>query len=118
MHGCKLSPAWILSAVGALASMTALVDVPLPAAEGPGSKPNIIVIVADDLGAAEIPCQGKQDIPTPRIRSIAEAGVCFASGISVEQIVRQVYAVVAKNDAKTHETHVYHDGKIRRRSSL
>jgi arylsulfatase A-like enzyme len=80
MHGCKLSPAWILSAVGALASMTALVDVPLPAAEGPGSKPNIIVIVADDLGAAEIPCQGKQDIPTPRIRSIAEAGVCFASG--------------------------------------
>lgn len=49
---------------------------------------------------------------------VTAIGVCFASGISIDQIVRQVYAVVAKNDAKTHETHVHFDGKIRRRSSL
>ena len=47
---------------------------------------------------------------------VTALGVCFASGIGVDQIIRQVYAVVAKNDAKTHETHVYRDGKIRRRS--
>lgn len=46
---------------------------------------------------------------------VTALGVCFASGLDVERIVEQVYAVIAKNDAKTHETHVYSDGKIRRR---
>lgn len=47
---------------------------------------------------------------------VTALGVCFARGIGVEQIVEQVYAVIAKNDAKTHETHAYSDGKIRRRA--
>ncbi len=49
---------------------------------------------------------------------VTALGVCFASGIDVNRIIQQVYAVIAKNDAKTHETHVVHTGKIRRRSSL
>ena len=47
---------------------------------------------------------------------VTAIGVCFASGLDVERIIEQVYAVVAKNDAKTHETHVHLDGKIRRRA--
>lgn len=47
---------------------------------------------------------------------VTAIGVCFASGLDVEQIIQQVYAVIAKNDAKTHETHVFSDGKIRRRT--
>ncbi len=50
------------------------------AAQAPARKPNIIVIVADDLGYGEITCHGKQDIPTPRVRSIAQHGVCFSNG--------------------------------------
>lgn len=42
-------------------------------------------------------------------------GVCQASGVDPELLVEQLYAVIAKNDAKTHDTHVYTDGKIRRR---
>lgn len=49
---------------------------------------------------------------------VTALGVCFASGIEIDQIVEQVYAVIAKNDAKTHETHVYKDGKIRRRVNV
>lgn len=49
---------------------------------------------------------------------VTAIGICFASGIPVERLVEQVYAVIAKNDAKTHQTHVYHDGKIRRRSAI
>ena len=49
---------------------------------------------------------------------VTALGVCFASGIDVERIVQQIYAVIAKNDAKTHETHIVHTGKIWRRSSL
>ena len=42
-------------------------------------------------------------------------GVCQAAGVEPEQLIQQVYAVIAKNNAKTHDTHVYTDGKIRRR---
>ena len=42
-------------------------------------------------------------------------GVCQASGVEAEQLIQQLYAVIAKNDAKNHNTHVYVDGKIRRR---
>jgi arylsulfatase A-like enzyme len=46
----------------------------------PDRKPNIVVIVADDLGYAEVVCRGAQPIPTPRIHSIRDAGVCFTNG--------------------------------------
>lgn len=49
---------------------------------------------------------------------VTAIGVCFASGVDVDRLVEQVYAVIAKNDAKTHDTHVHHNGKIRRRSSI
>ncbi len=43
-------------------------------------KPNIVHIVADDLGYAEIGVQGCKDIPTPAIDSIAKNGIRFTSG--------------------------------------
>jgi NTP pyrophosphatase (non-canonical NTP hydrolase) len=46
---------------------------------------------------------------------VTAIGVCYASGVDVEKLIEQLYKVVAKNDAKTHETHAYSDGKIRRR---
>ena len=42
-------------------------------------------------------------------------GVCFAAGLSVEDVVQQMERVVAKNDAKTPDTHAQIDGKIRRK---
>lgn len=41
--------------------------------------------------------------------------VCFAAGLTLDQMVEGVYRVAAKNDGKTHETHAVVDGKIRRR---
>jgi len=43
-------------------------------------KPNIVLIVADDLGNADLGCQGGMEIPTPHIDSIAHNGVLFTSG--------------------------------------
>lgn len=43
-------------------------------------RPNIVLIVADDLGYAEIGVQGCTDIPTPHIDSIANNGVRFTNG--------------------------------------
>jgi phosphoribosyl-ATP pyrophosphohydrolase len=46
---------------------------------------------------------------------VTAIGVCAASDVEIDRLIQQLYNVIAKNDAKTHETHVYADGKIRRR---
>ena len=43
-------------------------------------RPNILVIVADDLGYADLGFQGGADIPTPHINSLAAGGVRFTNG--------------------------------------
>lgn len=43
-------------------------------------QPNIIVLLADDLGYGELSCQGNPEIPTPHIDSIAANGVRFTDG--------------------------------------
>lgn len=42
-------------------------------------RPNIIFIVADDLGFGETGCYGGKDIPTPNIDSLAASGVRFTN---------------------------------------
>ena len=49
-------------------------------------KPNIIIILADDLGYADLGCQGCQDIPTPHIDSIAASGVRFTDGYATHPV--------------------------------
>ena len=44
------------------------------------SRPNILLIIADDLGYGELSCQGNPQVPTPHIDSIAKNGVRFTSG--------------------------------------
>ncbi len=43
-------------------------------------RPNLIIILADDLGYADVGFNGCKDIPTPHIDSIARNGMRFASG--------------------------------------
>jgi len=43
-------------------------------------QPNIIVIVADDLGYADVGFQGCKDIPTPHLDSLARGGVICTNG--------------------------------------
>lgn len=40
-------------------------------------QPNMILLLADDLGYAELGCQGNTDIPTPHIDSLARDGIRF-----------------------------------------
>jgi arylsulfatase A-like enzyme len=57
--------AFLASCVGALAA--------------PAQRPNIVLMVADDLGYGELSCQGNPQIPTPHIDSIAGNGVRFTN---------------------------------------
>ena len=45
-----------------------------------GVRPNVVLIVADDLGKGDISAYGAQTIQTPNIDGIARRGVCFNNG--------------------------------------
>ncbi len=44
------------------------------------TRPNIVVIVTDDLGYGELGCYGGKEIPTPNIDALAAMGTRFTSG--------------------------------------
>lgn len=44
------------------------------------NRPNIVLLIADDLGYGELGCQGNPEIPTPNIDAIAAKGVRFTAG--------------------------------------
>lgn len=46
----------------------------------PSAKPNILVIVADDLGYGDIGVHGGKDVPTPHIDALAARGVRCTNG--------------------------------------
>ena len=51
---------------------------PARAADPP--KPNIVLIVGDDMGYADIGVHGGRDIPTPNLDKLAASGVRCTSG--------------------------------------
>lgn len=65
----------LLGSVGSLAVATFAAS-----AERPVEKPNILLIVADDLGYGDLGVQGCTDIPTPNIDALARSGMRFTDG--------------------------------------
>lgn len=66
---------WLLAGL-----LGAILAWPGSAAGQAARKPNVIVIVADDLGYADIGVHGCKDVPTPHIDSLAKNGVRCTSG--------------------------------------
>ena len=72
----KIAAATLLAAVVSTAGVGV-------AAAAPASKPNIIFILADDLGIGSVSCYGADNFKTPNVDSLAKSGLrfehCYAS---------------------------------------
>lgn len=60
--------------------LTLLLALLPPAAFAADKKPNVIVIIADDLGYGDVSCNGMGKIKTPAIDKLAAEGVRFTDG--------------------------------------
>ncbi|MCE9554111.1 MAG: sulfatase-like hydrolase/transferase [Planctomycetes bacterium] len=67
-------------AVAIAAWIAALLSAPDAAHAAPPARPNILFIVADDLGYADVGFHNCKDIPTPNLDALAAAGVRFTNG--------------------------------------
>jgi arylsulfatase A-like enzyme/lysophospholipase L1-like esterase len=72
-EGSALLARHVVAAVGAALGVGA----PPVATPSAPRRPNIVVILSDDMGYADIGAHGCADIPTPNIDSIAKGGVRF-----------------------------------------
>lgn len=59
-------------------AITLLLPIGVLAAEP--AKPNILLIVGDDMGYADVGFHGCQDIPTPHLDDLSKSGVRFTNG--------------------------------------
>src|SRR6266705_3125054 len=102
----------------AISTCGILLLVPL-AAYGEGkakaAKPNIRVIVADDLGYADIGIHGSKAVPTPNIDKLARSGVRCTSGYVSAQYCSPSRAGLLTGRYQTRFGHEFnpHDGDLR-----
>jgi arylsulfatase A len=73
----RFCPTAILPILGLVAAACLVHGTPLPAAS---QRPNIIVIMADDLGYGDVSCYGATQLRTPHIDRLAAEGLRFTGG--------------------------------------
>lgn len=68
-----------MGCTGTFASLTAQAAEPLPVG---AERPNVIVILADDVGYGDLSCNGARTISTPNVERLAAEGIRFTNAHS------------------------------------
>jgi arylsulfatase A-like enzyme len=73
---------FIAGSIGAAAASRSLAQAPLRS----GTRPNILFILADDLGWGDLSCYGRPDYQTPNIDLLAQQGMRFTNAYSAAPV--------------------------------
>src|ERR1700722_251485 len=65
-----------------------------PVRAGEKRPPNIVFIVADDLGINDLGCYGRKDQPTPNLDKLAQQGMRFTSAYAAASICSPTRAAI------------------------
>src|SRR5271154_4908764 len=57
-------------------------------------KPNIVFILADDLGINDLGCYGRKDQPTPNLDKLARQGMRFTNAYSAQSVCSPTRAAI------------------------
>lgn len=102
MFGLRRDVSWLLSGL----VMLLLVPVASSAADEPARRPNVIVIMIDDLGRQDLGCYGSQYYRTPHIDQLAKQGVQFSNAYAACPVCSPTRAALmtGKYPARLHLT--------------
>lgn len=102
--------------IAALAACSPSTEEPTAAAsEGEGARPaNIIILMADDLGYADVSTYGIQRISTPNIDRIGKEGVIFTDGYSTAPVCSPSRAAVQTGRYQQRFGFEFNNGPARR----
>ena len=98
--------------------LSALLLAPLTVVYAGDAKPNILLIVADDLGYRDLGCYGATKIKTPRIDKLASDGVRFTDAHSACAVCNPSrYAILSGTDlahakGKNDYSLYFHEGQV------
>jgi arylsulfatase A-like enzyme len=80
-------------------------------------KPNILLIVADDLGYADVGFHGGKEIPTPHIDSVAAGGVQFTNGYVTCPVCSPTRAGILTGRYQQRFGHEFNPGGVNQKNS-
>ena len=79
-HPMKHFLSKLCNVLAAILPIAILIPISSGTSNAQSQQPNIVVLLADDLGYGELGCYGGKDIPTPQIDSLAKNGVRLTDG--------------------------------------
>ena len=83
---------WLISSILALAVLAC--DCQAKAADRADEKPNVILVVVDDLGWMDLSCQGSEFYRTPHIDRVAAHGIRFLNGYAASAVCSPTRAAI------------------------
>ena len=91
---------------------------PLAALSQARRKPNLVVILADDMGYGDIACYGSPDVATPNIDSIAQNGTRFTDGYVSCAVCSPSRAALLTGCYQQRFGHEFNSGPIEREAQV